>query len=145
MGWRYNPFSGNFDFVDTSTTSTVVEAATKLKITRTAQENILTSEVVRASSPTQVLLATADSAKLNAMVLGIASNDALIGESVDIILLGVVTDAIFNVFSLNDPLFLDVDGGVTNVKRVAGYHVPIGKSLGGNDILFQSSLPTVIA
>jgi hypothetical protein len=145
MGWRFNPFTSNFDFVDTSSTSTVVDSATKLKITRIAQEAIVASELVRAFSTTHVALATGDSTKQNAMVLGIADAGAAIGETVDVILLGVVTDAIFSVFNLNDPLFLDVDGGITNVKRTAGYHVPVGKSLGGNDILFQSTNPTVIA
>ena len=122
-----------------------VESATKLKITRIAQEDILTGEVVRAFSSTHVSLATGDSTKAEAMVLGVADNDALIGQDVDIILLGVVTDAEFSVFTLNDPLFLDINGNVTNTKRTTGYHVDVGKSLGGSDILFNPGVPAVIA
>ena len=140
MGYTINPFTGSFQRTSTSAIS-----ATKLKITRIAQEAITVSEVVKAFSSTQCALATGDTIKADAMVLGIADNSAAIGEDVDIILLGVVTDAIFSVFTLNDPLFLDEDGGITNVKRTSGFHVAVGKSLGGNDILFQSSLPTVIA
>ena len=126
-------------------TAVNVESATKLKITRTAQEDILAGEVVRAFSDTHVSLATADSTRSDAMVLGIAEADALTGADVDVILLGVITDAAFAVFGLNDPLFLDVDGGITNVKRTSGYHVTVGKALGGNNILFQSGNPVVIA
>jgi hypothetical protein len=122
-----------------------VESATKLKITRIAQEVIATGDVVRAFSSTHVVPATADSTKATAMVLGIATNSAAVTESVDIILLGVATETAFSIFALNDPLFLDTNGGITNIKRTAGYHVDIGKSLGGNDILFQPSTPTKIA
>ena len=121
------------------------ESATKLKVTRTAGEDILASEIVRASSATEVLLATGDTSnKEEAQVFGVAEADALLGEDVDIILLGVITDSAFSVFNVNDPLFLDADGGITNVKRLSGFHVPIGKALGGDDILFQAANPIVI-
>lgn len=122
-----------------------VDSATKLKLTRTAQEAILKGEVVRAFSTTHVSLATANDTKDKAQIFGVADNDAAIGEDVSVILLGVSTDPAFSVFALNDQLFLDEDGGITNTKRTTGYHVTVGKSLGGNDILFNPGVPAVIA
>lgn len=120
-------------------------AATKLKITRIANEDILAGEVVRAQSGTHVSLATGDDTFQSAQVLGIAENSALTGETVDIILLGVITNAAYSIFAINSPLFLDVDGGITDTKRTDGFHVIIGKALGSNDILIQPSNPTAIA
>jgi len=125
--------------------ATDAESATQLKISRIAQEAIFENELVKAFSATHVELASGDATKQDAVVLGIAGNDAAIGQSVDIILLGVASDAAFAAFTVNDLLFLDVDGGITNVKRTSGYHVIIGKSLGGNDILCNPESPVTIA
>lgn len=119
--------------------------ATRLKITRIAQEAILAQDVVKAFSATHVELATADATREDATIIGIADNDANIGESVNVVLLGVVTNAAFTIFNVNDPLFLDVDGGITNIKRSSGFHTIVGKSVGGTDILFQPSNPITIA
>jgi len=143
MGWRFNPFTSNFDFVDSSTS--IVDSATKLKIIRIASEAILSQDVLRAFSPTHCALATGDSSVDQAIVLGIADNDAAIGENVDIILLGVVTSTDFSIFTLNAPLFLDIDGGITDTKRTSGYHAVIGDSLGGNDIMFRPEKPIKIS
>lgn len=143
MAFQFNPFTGNLDKQQESTT--IIDSATKLKIQRTALVNIGAGEVLKAHSATVATLATADNTQQDAQVLGIAESTVLAGATVDIILLGVVTDAAFSIFSINSPLFLDVDGGITDVKRTSGYHVVIGKSLGNNDILFQPSNPTTIA
>lgn len=144
MALKFNVFTGNFD-IDNDGAATIIDAATKLKIQRIANEDILAGEVLRAVSSTAVGLATGDSTKEQAQVIGIAENNALATETVDVILLGVVTDADFAIFSVNDQLFLDVDGAITNVKRTSGFHVPVGVALGGSDILFERTQPTVIA
>lgn len=141
MSFIFNPFTGNLE----ASQSSIIDSATKLKITRTATEAISAGELVKADNDTDVSLATANSTQLDAQVLGIAETNAGIGQAVDIILSGVVTDAAFAVFTINSPLFLDVDGGITDTKRVSGYHVVIGKSLGGSDILFQPTNPITIS
>ena len=132
--------------INNITTGTLnAQSATKLKITRIAQEPILSQEVVKAYSDTHVNLATANLLRDNATVLGVSDNDAAVGENVDIILLGVVSNPAFSVFSLHDPLFLDVDGGITNVKRTTGFHTIVGECLGGNQILFKAEKPITLA
>ena len=145
MGFQFNPFTGNFDRKEPSTATTIVDSATKLKIQRTALVNVDAGEVLKAHSSTVATLATADNTQQDAQVLGIAENTVLAGATVDIVLLGVVSNAAFSIFSINSPLFLDVDGGITDTKRTSGFHVVVGKALGNNDILFQPSNPTTIA
>lgn len=144
MGFIFNPFIGEFQFVG-STSGGPATNATKLVVTKTANEDIVAGELVRSISSTHVQLATADNLKADAMVLGIAETSALASETVDIILNGISTDAAFGIFTVGDPLFLDIDGGITNTKRVSGYHLQVGKSLGGNDILFELGTVTKIA
>ena len=143
MGYTINPFTGLFE--SKSEATAINDSATKLKITRLASEEIFTDDVVKAFSSTHCAVSNANTNADNATVLGIAENDAAIGEDVDIVLLGVISSTSFSVFSLNDPLFLDLDGTITNTKRTSGYHVVIGDSLGGNDIMFRPEKPVTIA
>jgi len=139
----FNPTTGELDRIISTATSAA--SATKLKITRIANEQIFSQEVVRAFSSTHVSLATGGGTLQDANVLGIADSDAATGETVDIVLLGVSSNALFSVFTINSPLFLDLDGGITDIKRTSGYHVVVGKSLGNNEILFKSENPITIA
>jgi len=144
MAYTINPFTGLFE--SKSEASIIAsDSALNIKITRTASEEIFTDDVLKAFSSTHCAVSNANTTSDNATVLGIAQNDAAIGESVEIILFGVITSTAFSVFGLNNPLFLNTDGTITNVKRATGYHVVIGDSLGGNDIMFRPEKPITIA
>ena len=119
--------------------------ANALKVTRIANVDLTKGDVVYAISTTHVDLATGDDTASKATVFGFVLTNALAGANVDILILGVLEDPIFSVFTLNDPLFLDVAGGVTDTKRISGYHVVVGKSLGGNQIFVNIRDPLVIA
>ena len=144
MSYKFNPLTGNFDYYSSSTSGDAY-AAQVLKISRIASEDILEGEMLKADSPTHCSLATSDTNAQDAMAIGIALNNALTGETVDILLLGVAENTSFTIFSLNSPLYLDINGGITDTKKLSGYHVPIGKSLGGNQIFISIESPTVIS
>lgn len=127
------------------TSSLYSAQAGSLVVTRKANSALVKGDAVYAISTTHVDLATADSVITNAMVFGFALADAAISADVDILILGVLEDPIFSVFTLNSPLFLDVSGGITDIKRTTGYHVMVGKALGSNQIFVDIKDPLVIA
>jgi hypothetical protein len=123
----------------------VAEYAGALKITRVASVSITLGDALYAISSTHVALADASNTIAEAMVFGFALNNASPGADVDVLILGVLEDPIFSIFTVNSPLFLDEAGGITDLKRTTGYHTVIGKSLGGNQIFVSIKDPVVIA
>lgn len=124
-----------------------VGKAATVVITRKANEEILRGQLVRASSPNYVEIADPTMDLDSANVLGIALTDVVQHDDVEIQILGIMTDALFNIFGPNDPLFLDEDGGITNVKPTVpgkNYLTDIGKSLGGGDILVLIQKPVAL-
>lgn len=115
--------------------------AVSVAITRKASEPILRGDAVRASTLGYVGLATRNTDLGSATVLGIALNDAVEEENVTVLILGVLTDPLFSSFSVNEPLFLDLDGGITNTRPTTKFLTYLGKHLGGNDILVNVSSP----
>lgn len=138
MGYVFNPFTGNFDFVGDQQ---ALASAVALKITRTAGEDILTGDALVAINNTTVGLATNDSTAQDATVLGFADHAALTGEQITITLMGVISDTSFSVFTVNSLLFLDVAGAITDVRPTTGYLTTIGHSLGSNDIFVSIQKP----
>jgi len=144
MSYKFNPFTGTFDLVGTGGSSGPVTSAPKLSITRTASVAIQRGDAVMSISATHVALADASLSTDEATVTGFAENDAAIGELVTIILFGVISDPIFNIFSLNAPLFLDETGGVTDTRRTNGFHTVCGFSLGGDEIFVRINTPIAL-
>jgi len=145
MAFRFNPTTSQLDWVNPKTNA--IDIATKLQITRIATEAIMEGDCVKADSSTHVSLATNDLNVGGATVLGIAANDANIGDAVNITLFGAISNAAFSVFALHDPLFLDIDGGITNINPMlpgAFFRTEIGKSLGGSDIFVNIQPPIVL-
>jgi hypothetical protein len=119
-------------------------SASSLRIIRIATEGIVSGELVKSDSPTNVSLANNDLLSRDAVVLGVAVNSALAGEQVVILLMGVLSNTAYSIVTLNTLLFLDVAGGITDVRPVAPaakYLTSVGKSLGGNSIFIQISDP----
>jgi len=122
--------------------------AASLVIDRIATGTILRGDLVRASTVNHVVVADATGTLEDAYVLGLALNDADDTENVEILLLGVISDPLFSVFAVNSTLFLDEDGGVTDIKPtkpLRNYSTIVGKALGGNEILINVSTPTTLS
>jgi hypothetical protein len=128
--------------------STPVGKSASLVLDRVAGEDILKGDLVRASTGNKVIIADPNTSSIqDATVLGIALNGALNNEPVEVLVLGIVNDVDFSVFSVNSPLFLDLDGGITDERPVSPskkYLCYIGKSLGGGDIFINISNPTTL-
>lgn len=120
------------------------QKAAKLVVDRTAKLDIVTGDLVRAIGTSEVQPADANSAVADATVLGIALNDALVGESVEVLVLGIISDAAYSIFAANTQLFLDLDGGITDdrpTQPTRKFLTGIGKSLGNGEIMITVDTP----
>jgi hypothetical protein len=137
--------SGQFD--PSLIPAQVSAKASSLIIDRIASEEVLIGELVYATSANEVGVADNAISVEEAKVLGLSLNAAVQGGDVEVLLLGVATSLDYSVFTANDILFLDELGGITNVRPVtplAKYITQVGKALGGNQILVEIKLPTVL-
>lgn len=128
--------------IDASLLPTV--PASLLQVKRLAAEAISIGDVVKAVSNTHIGVATQDGTIQDATAFGVAVTAGGTGAEITVVLLGVITNAMFSIFPVNSVLFLDVDGAVTDDRPLSGFLTPIAKSLGSGDILIQPGLPTVL-
>jgi hypothetical protein len=145
MGYKWNPFTGQLDS-DTNSSGNVASAAS-LQIPKIASEHIFAGECVMAISNTEVALATNDTTGASALVLGIAANDALIGQTVNVLIMGAFTNTAYSVFAINTLLFLDKIGSITDVKPslpLSNFSTVVGKAIGGNTIFIQIGTPLTL-
>lgn len=148
MSIKFNPFTGALDIGTVGSgggSLTEAEQAQRLIVKRIASVDIVIGDALYATSNTHVGLAEADTTINKAMVFGFAVSNALAGSEVEILIFGILDDSVFSIFNINDPLFLDVSGGITDIKRTSGYHVVVGKSFGGSQIFVNIKDPLVIA
>ena len=125
----------------------VAAKAASLIVDRTASEEILEGDLVYSTGASEIGVADNAINIDEAKVLGLALNAAAATENVEILILGVANSTDYSVFPANDILFLDELGGITNTRPTspsAKYLVQVGKSLGGNEILVEIKLPTVL-
>jgi hypothetical protein len=127
--------------------SQVAAKAASLIIDRVASEQIFAGDLVYSTGTNEIGMADNSIDLDEAKVMGLALNAALQTETVEVLILGVANSIDYSVFTANDILFLDELGGITNVRPTvpdAKYLVQVGKSLGGNEILVEIKLPTVL-
>jgi hypothetical protein len=125
---------------DVVSTAISAQYALSQQTTRIAAEAILIGEPVYSHSDTQCGVGTNNDTKGKATILGIALNGGAIGDTINILVSGPMTNSLFSAFALNTLLFLDIDGGITDVrptKPTAHYLAPIAKAEGNNTIFIQ--------
>jgi len=101
MAYRWNPFTGSFDFTDAMT----ADSSTYLIIQRVAAEPIVRTDVLAYNNIGQVKLANNNTTPDDAFVVGMALNSVNTGEIVDVLIMGIINDPAFNVFPLNSTIF----------------------------------------
>ena len=118
--------------------------AALLQITRTASEPIVPGDVVYATSASHVGVATFDATRDKAQAIGVAVTSAEAEEQVTIVMMGIISSPAFAIFGVNETLFLDQEGAITNDRPTAGFLTKVGKSLGSGEILIQLTDPLVL-
>ena len=141
---KFNPFTGQLDVVNPPPD---LDAAQVLKVNRIASEDISALKLVKADSPTNVSKAFLNGTAEDAEVLGLAITAATTGNEVCVLLFGANTDITHAGFALNDPIFLGLDGALTQTPPSTSgqFRTQIGKSLGGNQIFINITEPIELA
>lgn len=115
--------------------------ASSVQIVRKATVPIQRGDCVKADNDTHVSPAFFNGTYGDATVIGVASNSALVGEDVTIVIMGVIVDSIFNIFPVNTQLFLDIDGAMTDGRVLSGFSTLVAKSLGNGSIFITVREP----
>lgn len=141
MTWKLNPFTGSYQYVETSTTEESL-SANRLEIDKIASGSIGYLQLVTLIDNDTVEVAGVDS-RQKATIFGLALNTASDGDLVRILLFGHYEDVSLN-FSLHENLFQDMNGNLTTTAStiVGEYWTRIGRSY-GNGAIFISPEPPV--
>ncbi len=126
MKKRFNPFTGNFDFVGDTPSSTT-------DLTYTASENISALQLVYANAATSVSIAKSTTSY---KPIGIAITSALTGQTLIVKPFGEILDASF-AFAFGSPLFLNSIGFVTSTPVSSGYHIKVASGMGAGKIFLD--------
>jgi hypothetical protein len=103
--------------------------------------------VVASTGTTTAKLAHNNTTADDAFAIGVAMHDAAVGQLLDILVLGVIQDPAFAVYPLNSTIFLDSDGGTTDVKPMqpsASSTTIIGRSYGNGEVFVNVERPVFI-
>jgi hypothetical protein len=122
MGFKFNPFTGTFDIVD----------SVNLDSTSVKEKKVL-SQVTSALRLVKVLangkVDLADSLLYSdSQVYGITLQAGVADAEVDVLTFGPVSDVSFS-FPINEPLFLTTSGNFSNVPPSVGHLSKIGYAL----------------
>src|SRR4030067_2042131 len=123
MAYVLNPFTGEL-------TPSVSEAlsAKVLILEKNANESISALSLVYLD--TSLTCRNADNLIYNTSIcVGIALNGGAIGDLIKILSFGIVEDPFF-IFGLNDPIYLGLNGVITDIAPTSGILVKIGNGLG---------------
>lgn len=130
MSYKFNPFTGTLDYFENSGEAKLPNIGEF-----EAGEAISALKLVRASDLATVLIGEKDT-YVNSKCLGVALNTVLAGETLEVQEFGKLEDAFFN-FPLNEPLFLGLNGLITDTPPVSGFSINIGHGLGTGAIFID--------
>jgi hypothetical protein len=145
MGFVWNPITGQLD-ISGQAGSGPSQDAVRLVISRVASETISAMQLVKSDNSTHVSLSTSNGSFEDSEVLGLALGSANIGQFVDILIFGAVQDNSFS-FTLNEPVFLGVNGLVTQsipVLLTSSHFVRIGKAIAVDELFLNIEQPIVL-
>jgi hypothetical protein len=115
-----------------------------VQLTFTAAAAVTAMQMVVAVTSTTAKPANSNTTFTNATALGIALTSASIGGTFTALLFGTVADASFSSFALNQPIYLDTTGFLTETAPTTGFQVTCGKYFGNNTILINVSEPIAL-
>lgn len=117
-------------------------AVSAVEISFTAATNVTAMQMVVAVSGTTASPGNDNTTVQNARVIGIARTTATTGNSFKALAFGTIVDASFSSFTLNDPVYLDTTGFLTQVlPTTPNFMVICGKYLGANTVFININVP----
>lgn len=124
---------------------TAMAKAASLVVTRKCHGSISRGDAVSPYTSGFVQIADSKLTIDEASVFGIALQSGTEGQDIEIIISGIMIDALFSVFAVNDYLFLDDNGAITNDRPLSStghnFLTDVAKALGGNEIFVNIGKP----
>lgn len=117
---------------------------TSLVVTKTAGETISAGKAVYLDTATVVKLSD-HSVVARQKCIGVAKTAATVGNSIEVITDGIFTDAIFSGFTLNEPVWVGLNGVLTQTPPTSGVLLEAGYYLGENKIEVEIKRPIILA
>ena len=113
--------------------------------TRTAAQNVSGGKALRLNAAGECLHANgADTSHAN-MVVGVSLNGGAAGSDITIITSGGEIEEVVWNWQVNKPVFLGVDGLLTQVAPISGYILIVGVAVGPTRMLVKIQQPIFIA
>lgn len=132
--------------VNTSTPNITISAnqnaVAAVELPFIASSAVTAYQMVIATSSTQAAPGNNNTTVQNASVLGIAKTGASMGNTFTALLFGTIVDASFSGFTINNPVYLNSSGFLTQtVPTTPNFMVNCGKYLGANTVLINIAQP----
>lgn len=134
MGSKFNPFTGNIDFVGESNGGTVPN-----EISSVAGEALSALKFVYQDNNISYVA----SSNMDHRPVGIVKTAALLNDPITIVTFGEFSDSSF-LFAANETLFLNIDGSITTTPPSSGYVVELGFGLGSGKIFINIKQQIII-
>ena len=117
---------------------------TSLTVTKVAGETISAGKAVYLDTATVVKLSDR-SVSARQKCIGVAKTAATAGNPIEVIVDGTFTDAIFSGFTLNEPVWVGLNGVLTQAPPSSGVLLEAGYYLGENTIEVEIKRPIILA
>lgn len=124
MGYKFNPFTGNFD--------RILKQDDPSEVSLEYGEDISALKVVYAENGIVHVADKDNTSKIHA--IGISLTATLDTEIGTVKLNGIVEDSLFSSYNVNDCLFLGNNGAILTSAPTTGHRVLLGYYLGDNKI-----------
>lgn len=127
---------------EVSVLATNAFSAKSIIINKLANETISALNIVYLDTSTTCVKAD-NTTYTSAIPVGIALSSGILGDTIEILELGIVNDASF-LFGLNVPIYLGLNGAITATPPSSGYLVKIGYGLGSGAIFIKIEKPIAL-
>lgn len=137
MGFKWNPITSQLDYFQSDALSAKI-----LVLERTAGETISALKAVYLINPTTAMLAN-NTDDIQGTVIGITLNAANIGDTIKILSFGILDDPFF-AYTINEPVFLGLNGNLITTQPSDGVLTEIGFGLGSGSFYVKINSPKIL-
>lgn len=137
MGYKWNPFSSQLDYFQSDALSAKI-----LVLERIAGETISALKAVYLTDPNTCKLAN-NTDDIQGTVIGITLTAGNIGDTIKILSFGILDDPFF-AYTINQPVFLGLNGNLVTSQPSSGVLTEVGYGLGSGSFYVKINSPKIL-
>lgn len=138
MGFKFNPFTGQFDIVGAGGTATDPNI-----LSFVAGTGISALRAVKLNASSELIYADKDTYE-NSQAIGLSITSGIVGDTIQVQTFGVLQDASFS-FTLDGDIYLSSGGILTQSAPVSGVVLKLGKAIKTDTILIDIEMAVILA